>query len=219
MAVLPDSILERIIFLEQRMSLWANNAVEIGLTPEQVGVLETLVLAARSKHNAALTARNASKLATQELYTAAGTMTSSASEMIQTIRLFAESTQDPEVYDLANIPAPSPPKPAGPPPQPTEVSHHCQPDGSVLLKWKGSLSHGAFFKVYRRMTGEGSFSSIGAVAAKSLIDDTVPAGTHQAIYYIVGQRGIETGPASEWYTVNFGNQTESGESGGLALAA
>lgn len=218
MSVLPQGKLDRIVFLEQRLTKWDTNAAAIGLTDAQVAALTTLVTAARAKYNAAQTARNASKLATQEQDTAINAMTGTGSDMIQTIRLFAESTGDATVYDLADIPAPATPSPAGPPPQPTDLSHTCLPDGAVMLKWKGTTSQGAFFKVYRKMTGQTAFQSIGAVAAKSLVDDTVPAGTHQAFYYVVGQRGTVTGPASDWLTVNFGVQ--GGEAAeGVAMAA
>lgn len=219
MSVLPQGKLDRIVYLEQRVTLWDTNAAAIGLSDPQVAALTTLVTAARAKFNAALAARNASKLATQEQDSALSAMTSVASDMIQTIRLFAQASDEPDVvYDLANIPAPASPTPAGPPPQPTDLSHGCLPDGSVQLKWKGTTSQAAFFKIYRKLTGESAFTSIGAVAAKTLIDDTVPAGTHQAFYYVVGQRGTQMGPASEWLTVNFGVQGESGGEG-LALAA
>jgi hypothetical protein len=221
MSVLPAGKLDRIEFLEARLSLWSSNAASIGISAGDVTALNALVLSARGDYTAAINARDASKLATQQYNTSVGAMTIDASELIQRIRLHAESTANPNVYNLANIPPPAKPSPPGPPPAPTDVHHSCMPDGSVTLKWKGTLANSAFFKVFRKMTGETAFTSIGAVAAKSIIDDTVPAGTHQAVYYIVGQRGVEQGPPSEWYTVNFGVQgADGGESaGGLSLAA
>ena len=90
MSVLPDKINDRIAWFEQRLSSWQSNAAAIGVLPAQVLQLKNFVQTARANYNAAQTARAVAKDATVVLTSADKIMTTFGSDLIQTIKLFAQ---------------------------------------------------------------------------------------------------------------------------------
>lgn len=225
MPVLPSEINARIQWFEQRIPQWGDNAATIGLTVAQVASLTALVTAARNNWNAAQAARTASKDATVNQSSAVGSMTELGGDLVKTIRAYAQTTNNNNVYSLASVPPPAPPTPAGPPQPPTDLTADPNADGTISLKWKGSLARQTFYTVWRRVGTSGGFTQIGSLAGKKFIDGAVPepAGPNaatQLFYQVKAQREAQVSAPSDTAMVQFGvGGGDNAQAGGLALAA
>src|SRR5690606_1211712 len=98
-------------------------------------------------------------------------------------------------------------------------------DGTILLKWKGTLSHGQDFDIERAID-DGPFVFIKNVRAKSYHDMAVPMNTNAIKYRIYGVRATKRSVTSATANVLFGTLPpalqaafRSGGSGGIAEAA
>lgn len=207
MAVLPSGINQRIQWFEQRVDSWQSAAESIGLTEAQVTQLVNLTNMARTRYDAAQAARIAAKNATLNLKNAMSELTRYGSDLVQAIKIFAQTTDDPGVYTAASVPPPAPPHPAGKPEAPTDVTADPSADGTVTIRWKGSLAHKTFYTVWRKLAGEDAFTNVGSVSAKAFVDTTVPAGVGSAAYVVRAQRGLAVSPNSDETVVNFGGGT------------
>lgn len=204
MAVLPDRVEERIAWFEQRIAAWTASAELIGLQDTQVAQLTPLITAARAAFNAAQAARTAAKNATFTQSNAVRELSAFGGDLIKTIKAFAESSGNPQVYTIASVPAPAPPSPAGPPKAPENVAADPNADGSITIRWAGSMANQTFFTVWRKLGSTGTYTQIGAVASKSFIDTQVPAGLASVSYLVRAQRNNIVSPASDVSTVQFG---------------
>lgn len=208
MSLLPDSRVGKIEFYEARIGKWTESAVEIGLSALSVGNLATLVEAARASFTAAEDARASSKSATAAFYEAVRSMHNApgaGSDMLQTIRNFAETTDDPNVYIIANIPAPSAGEPLPPPGQPRDFTITLDPTGPLTLKWKCENAGGNLvFMVRRKLQGESAWTLIGGSGSREFTDVTLPAGVDSVTYSITAQRGSVSGVASIPLQISFG---------------
>lgn len=205
--VLPDAYLEQIQFCEDHLAPFTLNAAAIGLTGPQVSNLGALTVKARAAYNAAQAARLASKAATLTFHTDTGDMRDNIRDLIALIKTKAETTNNPNVYALAQISAPSPATPASPPGQPSNFIITLETDGSLTLTWKcknSTTSTGVFFQVQRKLAGETNLRNIGGTPVKSFNDATVPAGIGSLVYLVTGFRGTRAGDASDQITVQFG---------------
>jgi hypothetical protein len=217
-SVLPDKVLEQLEFCEAHLPAWtAAPATAIGLTAGQLTSLGTITTATRTAYNAAQAARNASKAATNTLNTSASGMRELASDLIRTIKAFADLQTTPgTVYSLAQIPQPLPPTPMPAPGKPTDFQVVLEPGGSITLSWAGefsSASSGSFYNVFRKLPGQTGFTMLGGASGSTteqrrmrFTDGSVPssaAGTG-ASYIVQGQRGTNMGLASDILTVEFG---------------
>lgn len=236
MGVVPDTRLGKIEFYEAHTlpgGPWAANAAAIGLTPAAVTALGTLTTQARAAFNAAEAARQAAKAATQNFYDKVRAMHNgpgAGSDMIQTLRTWAESKNDPNVYTLAQIPPPATPGVTPPPGTPFEFTVGLLQNGALELKWKcnnPSGTQGTIYEVKRRTGGSGAFNYIGSSGVKSFTDDTVVAGSPSVTYQITAVRSTQRGNPAQ-FTVNFGiggpgltiaSVTEGGEAGPMKMAA
>lgn len=217
MSVVPDKDLQMIEWFELRQPQWATTPTQIGLTAAQCTQLATLVTAARKAYNDQQSAKAAAKVATQTLMQAANgknpaTLRVVGSDLVKTIRAFAETTNNPAVYDKANFAPPSPPTPIPPPSQPTDVTATIEPSGSLTLRFKAtSPGSGAVYLVKRKLAGESEFSLIGTADPdsrgnrfKSFTDDSLPAGANNFEYIFQGKRGSNFGPESAIFLVRIG---------------
>lgn len=214
MATVPDKITEKLAFFEQHLPVWIAKPTEIGISAAQVANLATLVVAARDAYEATVDARQASKTATTTQNFALDAMSEFGGDLIKTIRAYAETTNNTDVYDIAQIPPPAAPTPAGPPEQPTNLTASLLTPFGLGLNWKGSVAQGAYFGIWRKINGESSFSFIGTTKNKSFDDTTVPAGTNSVLYYITAYR--------DEFSVNSGVlsiQFSAGGTTSIALAA
>lgn len=213
MGILPNTRLARVEFFEAHDPVWAATAGgagvgTIGLTSAQITAQTTKATDARTKYNAMIAAREAAKSATLAFYNSEDAMTLNGAGLISVIKAFAESTANPNVYVLAQIPPPSQRQPYGPPTNPTNVGAFLENDGSVTLSWKGTLFGGQFYSIWRQLFGSTDWIQVGTVAAKKFNDALVPSGIVSASYQVRGQRGSLSSPGSEPVTVLFGSQQQ-----------
>ena len=180
--LIPRANQEAIDYLSiETDNYWTANAVAIGLTAAQVTALKLLIETAQTKLEDALAAREASKNATMALNDAMEDLRTSGSALIATIKAKALADENPTIYTLANIPPPSAGTTIGPAAQPTNLTGSVDNLGNVHLSWKGSLSNGTFFSVWRKVDGETSFTQLGSVVAKTFVDTTIVVGPGQRL--------------------------------------
>ena len=225
MSVLPQSDIAMIEWFEQRLADWGSDPAAIGLTGDQIITLSAQIAAARSSYNTAQQSRNTSKSATVVFHDNSSTLRSFGGDLIKTIKAFAETTDDQNVYAEADVPPPAPPTPRGAPGMPTNITTALTNLGAIEIAWKAenaSASSGAFFVLQRKLDDETQWTNIGQTGGKSFSDATVPLGTTRATYTIIPRRGELVGPASAQFAVQFGVEDPPqpvSESGGLGLAA
>ncbi len=213
MATLPDSKLARIEFFENRIAPWTTNVDAIGLTGPQVVNLASLTSAARDAYTAAQEARAASKAATQVFHDAVAAMVGdddAGSDMIEQIKNHAESTGNPNVYALAQIPAPATPGVAPPPGRCSDFSVALEQNGALVLTWKCTNptgTSGTSYEVMRRIGASGAFEYLGPAPGKTFTDETLPTSAAGAVggitYQVTGVRAGLKGSVAQ-FTVNFG---------------
>ena len=207
---IPATIPEFINWCTAHGSQWSSSPTVIGLTSGQMTAYNALLLTMTKANAEAETARNASKDATIALRNAISSMRALSGIYVDTIKNFAESTHNPNVYALASI---SPPSPAGTPPlpvAPTTFTASVNTDGSLTIKWKATQPMGAtgvLYRVMRRInTTEGPYTIVSTEGSgKSFTDLTLPVGVDRVEYIIQPTRtGGVIGPQSPLFTVQFG---------------
>lgn len=213
MSTYPRKRDEFLTWCQAHAPVWSAAPTTIGLSAPQtlafsvaVGDLETAVLTQEIARQTALAATGTAQSREAALRNLAG-------DLVRTIRAFAQTTNNPNVYQLAQIPPPAAPGPLPPPGQPTDFKVELNPEGSITLRWKAAHPAGSSNVVYfvtRKFVGESGFTLLGASGERNFTDATIPFGTSSATYIVQAQRGQTSGPASQQLTVTFG------VSGGLA---
>lgn len=225
MGIVPDTRLGKIEFYEAHTLAggpWATNAAAIGLTPAAVTALGTLTTQARKAFNDAEAARQAAKTATQAFYDAVRAMHSNpgaGADMIELIKNKAQTTNNPGVYTLAQIPPPATPGTTPPPGTPLDFTVGLLQNGALELKWKCNNPSGTQGTVYevKRRDGGGSgatFGYVGSTGVKNFTDETVVSGTASVTYQVTAIRSTQRGNPGQ-FTVNFG----MGGGGGFAITS
>ena len=199
----------------QHGPIFTANAAAIGLTPAQATAFNTLLTAAQTKVTTQENARSAFRNATLEVDAAVDALKAGAADTVRLIRAFAEVQTKPlTVYTTADIPPPATPTPMPPPGQPTNLTVTLTPvDGALLLRWKCVNPQGAAGTAYivrRRLTGASEWTFIGVSGKKEFVDNTLVAGPDSVQYTVQGQRSDQSGPVSEIFTVNFGQNAGGG---------
>jgi hypothetical protein len=144
MGVVPNDRLGKIEFYEAHAGAggpWPTNATAIGLTTASVTALTTLVTDARKAYNSHVAAQAAAKAATVAFYDKVRLMHAgpgAGADLIQTIKTYAQTTNNPGVYALAQIPPPAQGGTTPPPGTPFDFTVGLLQDGSLALKWKCS---------------------------------------------------------------------------------
>lgn len=224
MGITPNSRIGKVQFYEAHIQPWTTNAAAIGLTPADVAALASATGAARVAFNGMIAARDAAKAATQNFYDKVSVMHSDpgkGSDMIDAIKNFAQSTDNPSVYTLAQIPPPASGGVVPPPGIPYAFRVALQQSGAIELRWKADNPSGAGSTVYEvlRSVGGGAFEFVETAGEKKFTDETIPGNAGPVTYRVTGVRGASRGPLAEFTVkLGFNGQTESGE-GGLSLAA
>lgn len=204
MGVVPNTRIGKVEFYEARISTWSSAATSIGTTTAAVTTLANLTKAARDAFNAQQAAQAAAKSATERFYNAVRDMQNSGADIIKTVKAFADTTNNPNVFVLANIPSPAAPTPAGPPVAPTDLNAVMNSDGTIKLTWKGSISQRQFFSIWRQLPSQAMPTQIGAVAAKDFTDVTVPRGLQQVVYNVRAHRDSAVSTPTDNLVVFFG---------------
>lgn len=205
-AIVPSGHIGKLDFYEAHLAPWATNAAALSFSIEQINDMTTLTQAARAAYTAKEQAADAAKAATETFYEAVGAMHGLGSGLIGQVKNKAKLDADPSLYQLAQIPLPSDPTPAGDPVAPTNVRAGLVNGGAIDLTWDGTVARRQFFSVWRSL-GSGqsaTYEQIGAVAGKSFTDDTIPRGAEQAQYYVRAQRDTKISAPSAQLLVTFG---------------
>lgn len=205
MPILPDSRVALVEFCELHVPVWQAAAAAIGLSPAQLTTLDSLTKAARLKYNAQQTAKNAARSATGQFYDGEAALRDNVALLLKVIKTFADTTNNPGVYDTAQIPAPTPPSPKGPPDQPTEITVMLNMSGAVTFRWKnGNGGTGAYYTIRRRLAGTSdTFAIAGTTDRREFTDETLP-GPGPWEYVIQGFRTNQPGPESNHVVLRLG---------------
>ena len=201
MGLMPQSLVEKIQFVEAHLADWAAHAVAVGSSATEVAAISTKAAAARAALTEQETAQDTAKTKTAALRQKVDEMVVATSDFVKKVRAKA-ATDGVGIYQLANIPAPAQPAPKGPPGLPANFVATVGQDGSVDLTWKCPNPPGAVgttYQVYRRTTPTGDFVFLGASGEKRYLDSSIPAGSSQVTYKIRGLRSTAAGP---WATFN-----------------
>lgn len=208
MPIVPTSRVGKITFYEAHASLWKDHYAQLGITLDDATKLLDATEQARAAYNASILARDAAKAATQDFYNDTSDMATLGAGLLSTIKSFAESTQNPSVYSIAQIPPPATPGPVPAPGTPMDFTVALMQSGAVELRWKCNNPEGSVGTIYecRRKIGGGgggSFQFIGASGVRSFIDDTLPSGSIGVTYEITAVRSTKRGLPAQ-FNVNFG---------------
>jgi len=208
MATYPRDRKELLTWAEAHVDVFTANATNIGLTAAQATAFKNQVGALRSRTTAQQAAKDAAKAATEAAVDSDSETRELTSDLVRSIRAFATNANNPNVYVLAQIPAPNPGAPVAPPGQPMDFKVELNSDGSITLKWKAKHPEGSDRVVYfvqRKLISESAFRLVGGSGEKSYQDDTLPIGIDGATYIVTAQRGNVQGQPSRQLTVTFGS--------------
>jgi hypothetical protein len=208
----PNTINDAIAWYEDRIDAWQTSAAQIGLAAGTVTSLKALITAARAKFADAEKARITSEAATLELKNAAATLRVVGSGAISTIKGYAATTNNPNVYAIAQVSPPSPPSPLPPPNAPTDVMAELLLNGALKLKWKATQpGSGTVYRIARQFNGAGEFINIDTVGEKTFTDNSVPYGTDAVTYRISARRGGVNSPSQTTLNLQFGSVAGNGQ--------
>ncbi len=203
----PEGRLNQIQWFEDRIAQWTAAQADIGLTSAMVIDFTSLLTDARSAFTITQTTRAIAKNATQDFHTKSDVMRNSGGELVNTIKSFAEATDDPSVYTTANIsPAKDTRSPLPAPIQPFDLKTSLNNDGSVQISFKGTGPTGTLYSVFSKPFGNPSFAFVGQADAesKSFTDSTVVPGVQSVTHMLQAVRGGQVSPWSEQVTTQFG---------------
>ena len=212
MGTVPTSRLGKVEFYESHVDVWSTAPTSIGLTAAQVTSLAALTADARKAYDEQLAAIQAAKAATQTFYESVRLMHNApgkGADMIEAIKQYAQTTNNPLVYSIAQIPPPAIPGTTPPPGTPSNFTVGLLANGALELKWKCINPEGVSGTIYE-VRRNGQF--IGASGIKSFTDETLP-GTSPVVYQVTAVRSTSRGNPAQ-FTVTFGTG-----GGGLAITS
>jgi hypothetical protein len=207
MSIIPRKLSDLVNWVAAHVPVWAVEPTSVGLTAEKVASLESELTLVQGNIVSRDGAVNTARAATQTVNNSASDMRKTTSEMVRTIKAFAESQPKPEeIYTLAQIPPPASPSPAPPPGIPTSFRAALNPEGSLTISWKCANPRGTTGTVYnirRRLSSSGPWQQLGAVGTRRFTDESI-SGTNTVMYQVQAQRGTVFGTASLTFMVQFG---------------
>lgn len=197
---------------EAHSTVFSANAVAIGLTTVKTAAYAQLVKDAQG----AIASMESHKSAyRQSVVDAANAMralsknTNGTSELVRTIRAFADSSANPNaVLGLAEIDPVAPPTPAPAPFPVSEIKVGIEiATGGIVLNWKTAAAQpgaGTVYIVKRRVNSEGAWQYIGSAGSdKTFTDNTFTPGPDSVQYSITAQRSNQSSTPTA-VVVNFG---------------
>ena len=185
---LPQKRSAALDWTTERLATWTANAAAIGVDPAAVSAAASATNAAVNARTAAGSARAASKSATQNYYDLADEALGLVRDIILEVKAHAASTDDPQVYVLADLSPKDPPSETPAPEAPSNVLYTLLPNGSLDLRWKGKGPQGTFYIVKRKLAGENAFAMIATTTDKTFTDNAIPFGTDGVQYQILAQQ-------------------------------
>lgn len=212
MAVVPRTRIEKVQFFQDHITPFQTNATALGLTTTEVSDLETKANAARAGYDEMKAKRQAAEAATNAFYDLVDIMNVAGQGALGKIRIKAETTGNPSLYSLAEIPPPATPTSVGAPGTPFKFKVALKPNGSLEMKWKCNNPAGCtnvIYQIYRKIESTGAYEYLGGAGAKEFVDITLPAGVPSVMYQIQGTRSTAIGDAAE-FVVNFGVNAGTG---------
>lgn len=202
-----------ITFARQHINVWTggqSGPPNIGLSSDQLQITESATQAAEDAYAAMIAARDASRAATEAKDNALAALRQAIGADIDTIDAFAKATKDPNVWVLAQLPAPKEPSERDAPPAPVFGPVLQSSGGVIRLDFTVASGGGAQYELQRRDTGlegtTGNWLPIATLTDKNYQDQAVPFGLRKVEYRVRAQ--ISSGQASEWSNevgFNFGS--------------
>ena len=208
MSTYPRDRIEFLQWCEAHWPVWAKDPAALGLSVDDVNAFKVQTLAMRAAVTQQTTIRQAAKLATESVLENESDLRDVVSSQVRTIRAFAISSNDTDVYQLAQIPAPGTAAPLPPPGTPTDFKIELNSTGSITIRWKAQHPEGSSNVVYfvqRKLPGETAFRILGGSGERAYTDDTLPVGVDGATYIFTAQRGSVQSAASRQLTITFGS--------------
>jgi len=204
--LVPKSKSKKIQFFKTHLARWAQDPGSIGVSAEQIALLTAVVEEADAALAAQRIAESKRRSATIRLKDALDAMSIEGARVVQSIRVNACQSGNEGVYARAGIPRRAKPAPIAPPGKPYDLSVALGSDGSLTLRWKCKNPTGAAattYQVYRSVGPRGRLQFVGVAGERTLVDETLPAGSSQVVYQIRASRSTGAG---EWaqFNVNFG---------------
>lgn len=197
MPLYPNTKSGKIAFFNSKVTPWQSSATSIGTTAAAVTALLAKITAAQAKVDAQTAAEQAAKTATAAADSAVAEVVSAGADIIKNIRAFAANSANPaNVYELAELPAPSTPTPVTTLGTPHDFKAELAGDGSLILKWKcaNPRATGTVYQVWRKLDGDAQFSYLGGIGTKSFTDAELPSGTASVLYKVQAVRSTAEGP-------------------------
>ncbi|MDB5319647.1 MAG: hypothetical protein JWN40_1278 [Phycisphaerales bacterium] len=210
MAIVPKDRVAKLEFYEAHIAPFTTNATAVGLSSASVALLATATSDTRAAYTAHIAAQAAAKAATAAFYDKVRAMHNApgmGADMIQQIKTKAEITNNPNVYVLAQIPAPATPSPIPAPGTPTDFTVALLQDGSLELKWKCANPSGAggtIYQLQRRSGSQTDWTFAGATGSRTFTDSSLPAGASPVTYLVTAVRSTARGNPAQ-FTVSFGS--------------
>ncbi len=194
--------------------VFVDNDSLIGLTEPQALSFQTAYNNAATAVQQQDAAISAAKAATTNANEKVGILRRSATLTTRMIRTFAENTNNPNVYAIAQIPPPADPGVAPPPAKPIDLSVELNnSSGALVLRWKASNpvgTSGTSYLVKRKLPTQSAFIFLGITGEKKFVDESFTAGPDSVQYIVQGHRAGSEGPESNVFTVNFGKAPGGG---------
>lgn len=192
---IPDTKPGQLDFFEARVDAWVANAANIGLLDSQTTQLVSLLGVARSAYDEAQQAKLDLKGLIEVQDQLLAELVKFGSQLVQTIRAFAEQTGNAQVYATAMIDPRKDPE-AIPPFPASNLTYALKTSGALEIKWDGRLSTGTSYILERSIFNEqgqpSPFEAIAFVDGLSFKDETVPHGTVHALYQVRALKGSTT---------------------------
>jgi hypothetical protein len=216
MGVVPTKPVQKIQYFSDHIAPFTENAVAIGVTTTEVTDLGTKAAAARAAYDAQQAARQAAKAATEAFENAVVVMGVAGAALLKKIRAKAEQTGNPNVYTMAQIPAPPTPSAKPAPGKPTDLKVELDGNGALVLKFKcpnPAGASGTMYQIWRAVGAGTDFAYLGGTGQRKYVDTSVPAGATRLTYQIQAVRSTAVGMWAT-FVVNFGTNA-----GGVATAS
>ncbi len=228
MRTIPRQLIKKIEFFEYHIDQWAANAQTLGITAQTIAELGERLAAARAAYDTAQALRQKAKSATTRQNAAIDALMELGSAIVATIRARAKlSGDETTIYATSRLAPAKTPAPLPPPAMATNLSSTLLNSGALRLDWEGTTANGTCYTIWRQLDPDAPATLLGAVCARSFVDETLPAGTPEAIYFVRTHRGERISEDSTPIVVRFGvvdaetsaRQSRAAEAASAPLAA